>query len=102
MAKIKIGEVSTEETEEIRKLYERKIGLQELLPSLNKKLLDEGDKQEELYEKIVKDLGRTSVLFQSWWDEKSAKYNWQGTEKGRWSIDFNTNEIFLITDEALN
>ena len=50
MKKKNIGQVSVEEMEEIRLLYERKSGLAELariLPSDNN----------ELYEKLVKDIG---------------------------------------------
>lgn len=84
----KIGQVTEEEKIEIRQLFERRNGLNELA-----KILTHDDI--ELYEKLVKDLGETSTKFQSWWDEKAQKYNWERTEKGSWSIDFNTNEIFL-------
>lgn len=84
----KIGQVTEEEKIEIRQLFERRNGLNELA-----KILTHDDI--ELYEKLVKDLGETSTKFQSWWDEKAQKYNWERTENGSWSIDFNTNEIFL-------
>lgn len=53
--------------------------------------------KEELYEKLVKDMGETGVRFQQWWNTASQKYNWEMTENGNWEINFETCEIFLVT-----
>lgn len=84
-----VGRVSEDEKNEIQHLFERRNGLKEMakiLPADNV----------ELYEKLVKDLGETSVKFQRWWDDMSAKYSWETSADGSWEINFQTNEIYLI------
>ena len=91
MKKKIIGQVSVEEMEEIRLLYERKSGLAELariLPSDNN----------ELYEKLVKDMGETQIKFQNWWTRMSQAYNWEGADGGNWEIDFDTCNIYLVVE----
>lgn len=83
------GKVTEEEKAEIQALFERKNGLTELakiLPSNN----------DEMYERVVKDLGATTTAYQSWWDKMSSKYQWKKIETGHWEIDFYTNEVFLV------
>lgn len=90
MTKKLVGQVTPEEKDEIQRLFERRNGLNELAMILT------SDK-EELYEKLVKDMGETGVRFQQWWDTASQKYNWEMTENGNWEINFETCEIFLVT-----
>jgi len=85
--KRKVGEVSEEEKKEIQTLYERKNGLAELA-----KIVRDDD---ALYEKLVCDMGATSIRFQAWWDKMSQKYQWEMKEGGNWEIDFETNTIYL-------
>lgn len=40
-------------------------------------------------------MGETQGKFQQWWNDMSAKYNWESSENGNWEIDFETCEIFL-------
>lgn len=87
MSKI-VGIVTDAERDEILSLFERRNGLQELGKILT---ADNSD----LYEKMVKDLGETSLKFQNWWDKMYEKYHWERTEKGNWSINFSTCEISL-------
>lgn len=87
-----VGKVTPQENKEIQSLFERRNGLNELA-----KILDANDN--ELYEKLVKDLGETSTKFQQWWNEKAKKYGWEGHPKGSWEIDFQTNEISLVIQE---
>ena len=61
-----IGSVSEQERDEIRTLFERKNGLNELF-----KVLDA--ENEALYNKLVADMSVTATKFQSWWDEKAQK-----------------------------
>lgn len=85
-----IGQVTPVERDEIRTLFERQNGLNELAKILTPDNM-------ELYEKLVQDLGITSTKFQNWWENKSAQYQWEGTENGHWEINFDTCEIFLVT-----
>lgn len=86
-----VGKVTESEENEILTLYERRNGLNELAEILNASDV-------ELYEKLVKDLGETSMKFQLWWDRMSQKHKWEGAPSGHWSIDFNTCEISLLTE----
>jgi len=87
-----VGKVTPQENKEIQSLFERRNGLNELA-----KILDANDN--ELYEKLVKDLGETSTKFQQWWNEKAKKYGWEGHPKGNWEINFQTCEITLVVNE---
>lgn len=88
MAKMKlVGTVTTEEKNEIQQLFERRNGLNELAKILS---VDNA----ELYEKLVKDLGETKT----WWSRMSSKYQWESIKEGNWEINFDTCEIYLITD----
>lgn len=89
MVKKVIGQVLPEERDEIQQLFERRNGLNELAKILT---IDNSD----LYEKLVKDLGETSIKFQSWWNTMGQKYQWESIEDGNWEINFNTCEIYLV------
>lgn len=88
-----VGQVTPEERAEIQALFERKNGLTELA-----KIVDANNT--ELYEKLVKDMGETGTKFQKWWDEKANHYGWESHQKGNWEINFQTNEITLVVNEA--
>lgn len=85
-----VGRVSEKEKNEIQTLFERRNGLNELAKILT-------TDNTELYERLVKDLGETSTKFQQWWDAMSAKYQWEATPNGHWEINFQTNEIILVS-----
>lgn len=87
-----VGQVTPEEKQEILELFERRNGLNELAKILT---ADNG----VLYEKLVKDMGDTGMKFQSWWDRMSQKYQWESAADGNWEINFETCEIFLVTNE---
>lgn len=87
-----VGQVTPAERNEIQALFERRNGLNELAKILTADNV-------ELYEKMVKDLGETSSKFQNWWDRMGQKYKWESIENGRWEINFDTCEIFLVTLE---
>lgn len=86
-----IGQVTTEERNEILTLFERRNGLNELAHILT-------TENEDLYEKLVKDLGETGAKFQDWWNRMGEKYNWESVEGGNWEIDFETCNIYLVTE----
>lgn len=89
-----VGQVTPEERDEILALFERKNGLIELAKIVTAD-------NDELYEKLVRDMGETGVKFQKWWDEKAKKYKWESHPKGNWEIDFQTCEINLIASSEL-
>lgn len=84
-----VGQVTVEEKNEIQALFERRNGLNELAKILT-------PENEALYQKLVKDMGETGTKFQQWWDNMSAKYQWESTPTGNWEIDFETCNIYLI------
>ena len=81
--------MTEEEKKEIQSLFERRNGLNELAKIVTAD-------NEELYEKLVKDLGETGTRFQQWWDSMAQKYRWESAENGNWEINFESNEIFLV------
>ena len=85
-----IGQVTEEEKNEIQALFERRNGLNELAKILTAD-------NAELYEKLVTDIGVTSSKFQRWWDVMAQKYQWEMVEAGNWEINFETCEIYLVT-----
>ena len=89
--KIVVGQVSELEKREIQILFERRNGLNELAKILTAD-------NTELYERLIKDLGETSIKFQKWWNQMSEKYQWESIDGGNWEIDFDTCEIYLITE----
>lgn len=88
--KKEIGQVTEEEKAEIQSLFERRNGLNELAKILT-------TENNELYEKLVKDMGDTASKFQGWWDRMGTKYQWEATINGSWEIDFDSCKIFLVT-----
>lgn len=90
MNKKVVGQVTEKEKNEIQTLFERRNGLNELAKILSPDNI-------ELYERLIKDLGETSTKFQQWWDLMSGKYKWESAPNGNWEINFQTNEILLVT-----
>lgn len=91
MNKKLVGLVTPEEKNEILTLFERRNGLNELAKILT-------TDNAELYEKLVKDLGETGTKFQDWWNRMAEKYQWESAENGNWEINFDTCEIYLVTE----
>ena len=85
-----IGQVTPEEKNEIQALFERRNGLNELAKVLT-------PDNAELYERLVTDMGTTGTKFQQWWDTMAQKYSWESVDGGNWEINFETCEIFLVT-----
>lgn len=92
MVKKLVGQVTVDEKNEIQTLFERRNGLNELAGIVTAD-------NEELYEKLVKDLGETAMKFQNWWDRMADKYQWESAENGNWEINFDTCEIYLTIQE---
>ena len=91
MAKKLVGQVTADEKNEIQTLFERRNGLNELAKIVTAD-------NDELYEKLVKDLGETGTKFNSWWNRMGNKYQWESAENGNWEINFDTCEIYLVTE----
>ncbi len=89
MIKKIVGSVTEQEKNQIKELFERRNGLNELARILTADNTD-------LYERLVKDLGETSTKFQNWWDTMSEKYQWEKADGGNWEINFETCEIYLV------
>lgn len=83
-----VGQVTVEEKNEIQTLFERRNGLNELAKILT-------PENEVLYEKLIKDMGKTSLIFQNWWDRMGEKYQWESIEGCNWEINFETCNIYL-------
>lgn len=90
--KKEIGRVTEAERDAIQALFERRNGLNELAKIITAD-------NNELYEKLVKDLGETGTRFQQWWDSMAQKYQWEGIDDGHWEIDFSTCAIYLTTPD---
>lgn len=90
--KKEVGKVTEQERDEIQALFERRNGLNELAKILTADNVD-------LYERMIKDMGDTSVKFQTWWESMAEKYHWEGAENGNWEIDFNDCAIYLVVPE---
>lgn len=86
-----VGKVTIEEKNQIQALFERRNGLNELVKIVT---ID----NEALYEKLIKDLGETSMKSQMWWDSMYIKYQWEIVDGGNWEINFNTCEIYLVVE----
>ena len=84
-----VGHVTENEKKEIKTLFERRNGLKELA-----KILDASNK--ELYEKLVKDMSSTQEKYEAWWKRMGEKYMWEGLVDGKWEVNFETNDIYLI------
>lgn len=89
--KKQVGQVTVNEKNEIQTLFERRNGLNELAKILT-------TDNTELYEMLVKDLGETGTKFQGWWDRMAEKYQWESVEGGNWEIDFDTCEVYLVSN----
>ena len=83
-----VGKVTAEEKNEIQTLFERRNGLNELAKIVT-------SDNNELNEKLVKDLGETGTKFQNWWNRMGEKYQWESIDGSNWEIDFDTCNIYL-------
>ena len=93
--KKEVGRVTPEERDRIQRLFERKNGLLELSKTLSQMSREEMEKN-QLYDKVVQDLGTVAVEFQGWWDAMREKYNWESRPQGNWEINFQTCAVYLV------
>ncbi|MDR1201030.1 MAG: CXXX repeat peptide modification system protein [Tannerellaceae bacterium] len=91
--KKRIGQVSEQEKEEIRALSNRKNALIEL-----SKMIEVNDANRPQYEKLVKDIVEATICFQQWWNDMETKRQWKKHPAETWEIDFQTNDVYLVTE----
>ena len=85
-----VGQVTKEEVEEIKILYEKEVALKNLLVlKLSEKIKID----------IENDLEKIQSLMEKWWKEKSQKYKWEGADKNRWEVAFSDGKITLVEYE---
>lgn len=84
-----IGQVTQDERDIIKALFERKNGLVELAQIVS----PDNDK---LYEKLINDFAETNSKFEKWWKEMSSKYNWEFEANSHWEIDFESCNVYLL------
>ena len=94
MARTKIADVTDDERNEIRRVYERRTALTELLLTLDSPDLSSSDR-EALQTSIEEDLARTQDRFEGWWLAVGAKYRLERADHCTWMIDFDTKELWL-------
>lgn len=95
MSMEKVGAVSDEEKDDILKLYERKLALNELVLTLENQWVTR-ELRNKIHNKISTDIIKVNMLSERWWNKKAMEYNWKSHKNGKWTIDFKTNEIFLV------
>jgi CXXX repeat modification system protein len=89
----RVGRVTPEERDEIQDLYRRRVGLSALLSTLAR--MDELQAT-PLYERVVRDMGATTLAYQEWWNRAAARYRWRRERPDQtWHIDFATCEVRL-------
>lgn len=96
-----VGVVNEEEKNELRTAFERKLALNDLEIALNDIELSEVE-EKRLIEKIKNDIICNNELIENWWKSGYNKYNWESKYDGTWTIDFETNEIFLVESAVPN
>jgi len=87
------GKVTETERDEIKRLHQRKIALNELFIAMGK--MDPAT-VEHIYERALADMGETATKFHSWWDLTAKQYGWTSARDASWRIDFDTCEVFLV------
>lgn len=87
----KVGVVSNEEAKTIYTLFMRKKALDELT-------LISSSFSNDLKRKLETDILETSQKFDMWWQEIEHKYSLESQPDCQWEIDFETHEIYLISD----
>lgn len=85
-----VWKLNDEEFKEIEDLFEKKIALENLT-----RIVDADNKK--LYDKLIKDYGKTVHQFNAWWDNMAKRYKWDGRN---WWLDFETRKIMTNMIES--
>jgi CXXX repeat modification system protein len=94
-----VGSVTPEERDAIQKIHYRRLALYDLIHFLNDRCRETESLDENLYQRIVRDLSRANAEFESWWRAKASEYKWKKIPNGHWSVDFDTCEVILELKE---
>ncbi len=94
-----LGYVTIEESEELRKIFQRKNALRELMLSFANAPKDMVENN-LYYEKIVDDLGVCNQRMMEWWNKTASEYGWKYSSQDSWHIDFETREVYLTVKNS--
>ena len=86
----KVGKVTVLESNKLFSIFKHLSALEEL-----EKIISIND---EAYDRFQTDLQTTRQKFQQWWNEMSSAYKWETSKPGNWEINFDTCEIFIVSD----
>ncbi len=89
-----IGTVTEEERNDMRELYEKKMGLDDLPRSLESVVLSQETKK-IIYEKIMIESQKIKTDAQAWLNKMYEKYHWKKEEVKDWHVNFETGELFF-------
>ena len=90
-----LGKVTNEERERARLINLEKAALRELLMTLP----ISKDAPEPVYDRIKADYIRLSQALSEWWTTTSKHYAWSFSPTDNWKLDYETNEVFLISPD---
>jgi CXXX repeat modification system protein len=88
----RIGKVDEQELREIREVHQTRCALVDLFRTL-------ASSEEQLYERVVEDMGHVAMAFAAWWERGAREHRWPGVVGGSWRIDLATGELFLCDRE---
>lgn len=91
-----LGTVTNEEKSQVQSISTRRNALRELFATLG---TDAAEKNSALYERIVADISKTNEQLHNWWVKTTKAYGWGFTEKDAWQLEYETNELYLITPD---
>lgn len=95
----KLGLVTETERNEIYDLMNEKGALESLFLTLWRVHdFDVNSSFEQLYKRIVSDMKEVKRQIETWWKKVATKYNWEYEPNDTWNIDFETYEIFLVSE----
>jgi CXXX repeat modification system protein len=89
----KVGQITEDEKDKLLKLFERQLALKELIMGSEHPMHEFNN---DLYEKIISDMGQTERKLDGIWEDLAQKYNWKTAENGNWNIDFETGDVILV------
>jgi len=86
--------LSFAETERLQVIFQRKMALLEILPTIKGQF--DNESMDYLYEKVVHDLQQTNQLIHKWWLEVSEAHGWKYGESDTWNVNFKEQEVTII------
>jgi CXXX repeat modification system protein len=92
----KIETISSEDSEKMRLIFERKVALENLTKMKEKSSFLLND---ELYERFLADYSRSIQELKACWSYMAEKYHLESVAGGHWDIDFSTGDIYLFPGE---